>query len=236
MSEPKTGTGLSIPWTPEQDALLIERVERRWTLPQIARSPEMQALRPGVTKHGCRNRLAFLGLKTLSSKHKSWPPEIVDAFPAIVREGHTGSQLAAILNERFGTDYTRAAVIKKASMMGLTVGKMNLPPELRPRREPPKRSVRTGQVVRNSGQSSGFPRELRALGEPTEGVPFELLEQRCCKWELGGVTHSPKAFRFCGDPVQDGKPYCAKHWSLSYNPTYWSPALDRVTRRLRVGA
>jgi hypothetical protein len=42
------------------------------------------------------------------------------------------------------------------------------------------------------------------------------LEQHDCRWPIGEPRHPD--FRFCAEPSLEGRPYCAQHWSMAFQP------------------
>jgi len=42
------------------------------------------------------------------------------------------------------------------------------------------------------------------------------LEPGDCRWPIGEPTHDD--FHFCGKPHAPGRPYCAQHWRLAFQP------------------
>lgn len=42
------------------------------------------------------------------------------------------------------------------------------------------------------------------------------LEAGDCRWPIGEPKHDD--FHFCGKPNAPGRPYCAHHWSLAFQP------------------
>jgi GcrA cell cycle regulator len=42
------------------------------------------------------------------------------------------------------------------------------------------------------------------------------LEPNDCRWPIG-EPRSPE-FHFCGERQLDGRPYCAHHWSMAFQP------------------
>lgn len=43
------------------------------------------------------------------------------------------------------------------------------------------------------------------------------LEANDCRWPIGDPRHAD--FHFCGAQKLLGRPYCAHHWQLSYEPS-----------------
>ncbi len=43
------------------------------------------------------------------------------------------------------------------------------------------------------------------------------LEQSDCRWPIGEPRHPD--FHFCGEPHVPGRPYCAHHWAMAFQPS-----------------
>ena len=44
----------------------------------------------------------------------------------------------------------------------------------------------------------------------------DTLERNDCRWPIGDPREED--FHFCGDVAQAGRPYCALHWRLAFQP------------------
>jgi GcrA cell cycle regulator len=44
----------------------------------------------------------------------------------------------------------------------------------------------------------------------------ETLESNDCRWPIGDPRHPE--FHFCGAPRVSGRPYCAAHWQMAFQP------------------
>jgi len=42
------------------------------------------------------------------------------------------------------------------------------------------------------------------------------LDRDDCRWPIGEPRHPD--FRFCGERSLEGRPYCALHWSMAFQP------------------
>jgi GcrA cell cycle regulator len=42
------------------------------------------------------------------------------------------------------------------------------------------------------------------------------LEPHDCRWPIGEPRHPD--FHFCSQPCTPGRPYCAHHWSMAFQP------------------
>jgi len=149
-----------------------------------------------------------------------WPQEHDDALRALLADPKTAKwsfgDLAALLNERFNSSYSRNAVIGRANRLGL---------ERKPRRAR-KRTATPDEKLKIAARSNLPTRYLRQtvppkivcdapiapMAEPRAfGVP--LIEVEGCRWPSGdGIA---VAFTFCNAAKRDGFSYCAGHVRLS---------------------
>ncbi|MFN3616290.1 MAG: GcrA family cell cycle regulator, partial [Rubrimonas sp.] len=70
---------------------------------------------------------------------------------------------------------------------------------------------------------------LAEIEKTARRVTLMDLTERVCKWPIGDPT-DPE-FRFCGLPSQPGKPYCAAHVAVAFQPM--SSRRDRDRHRIR---
>ncbi len=61
-------------------------------------------------------------------------------------------------------------------------------------------------VVENSARKRAIRKVVTTLN----------LTSRTCKWPIGDPTQPD--FHYCGQPPQAGRPYCATHDDMSYQP------------------
>ncbi len=62
--------------------------------------------------------------------------------------------------------------------------------------------------------ASTAPRKAR---KPKPGQKTLLeLGQNDCRWPIGEPRHPD--FRFCAEARLEGRPYCALHWSMAFQP------------------
>ncbi len=70
---------------------------------------------------------------------------------------------------------------------------------------------------------------LAELEKTARRVSLLELTERVCKWPIGDPTDSD--FHFCGLPAVPGKPYCAAHVAVAFQPM--SSRRDRDRQRIR---
>ncbi|NRA29852.1 MAG: global cell cycle regulator GcrA-like protein [Parvularculaceae bacterium] len=153
----------------------------------------------------------------------AWTDERVEELKKLWAEGHSASQIAA----RMG-GVTRNAVIGKVHRLGLSG-----------RAAPAKpKSVITEKRTSVTSESS-----ISAAAEPVARKPIRSVLRDLppitdigidratvssigtgqCKWPIGDPASDD--FHFCGQPTSGGKPYCAYHVQLAFQPS--SPRKER---------
>jgi len=177
----------------------------------------------------------------------NWTPEHCAALRENFAKGLSYAQIAAAINAKFMTAYTRNAVLGRAKRMGLAESD-----RLKYRRKPwPKRSpkapkpgvsksgLRKSSLGKSSlGKSSLRQSRQRRLPEMWWPVPkfkrTETAELRCveidprhlslidlapsdCRYPYGGDEEG-EAITFCGHPRREGSSYCPAHFNLSRGP------------------
>jgi GcrA cell cycle regulator len=158
----------------------------------------------------------------------SWAPQHCDALKELVAAGLSFSEAAGAINEKFGTAYTRSAVIGRAKRMKLVI-------RARPARVPKFAPARPSQVAPRTRQggipaaAEGAPKgaspatrraeppKLRCVGVQPRLVTFAELADGDCRYPYGG-DRDGEAINFCGHPRFRGTSYCAPHFHLTRGP------------------
>lgn len=136
------------------------------------------------------------------------------------------TQMATAVNEKFGTDFTRNAMVSIAKRLGLT-GKAvasaalryNPDGSIKPARgrQPRKPRVRKPQErVQRQSHPDRPPIEevrLRCVELSPMHVQFLDLEPHHCRFPYGDGP-----FSFCGHQKAKGSNYCTPHYHLSLKP------------------
>src|SRR4051812_3642397 len=119
----------------------------------------------------------------------SWAPQHCDALKQFVAAGLSFSEAAAALNEKFGTAYTRSAVIGRAKRMKLVV---RARPARRPNFKIPKpkplaAKVRERAVEEGAAPATGRaePVQLRCVGIQPRLLTFDELAEGDCRYPYG---------------------------------------------------
>ena len=175
----------------------------------------------------------------------NWEAEHTQALREYLARGLSFSEIAAAINSRFNTAYSRNAAIGRATRLGLA-GPERQGDNLRhfPKRPPKARKSRLRQP--RERHIPGFMPRLPAF-ETTEMpklrcveiVPRHLalvdLESGDCRYPYGGDEEG-EAITFCGHPWQEGFSYCTPHVQLTRNPgiAMERPAATVVLRLVEV--
>lgn len=157
----------------------------------------------------------------------SWAPQHCDALREFVAAGLSFAEAAAALNEKFGTAYTRNAVIGRAKRMKLAVRVRHSPargPNLRIPKQKQLASRTQEAAVRQAGAeeaapvtSRAEPVKLRCVGVQPRLLSFDQLADDDCRYPYGG-DRDGEAITFCGHPRYRGTSYCAPHFHLTRGP------------------
>ena len=137
-----------------------------------------------------------------------WPLEQDIELRRLHAGGSSASEIASLLNKKFGTGYTRNAILGKKVRLGLAKpGKK--------RKQPPAKHIR--RVLLGSFEAKRRPPKLTVgltdNGPHVAGIPLMRRRRHQCGWpldDIGGQILS------CGHPKEDvSSPYCAFHQKLS---------------------
>jgi GcrA cell cycle regulator len=152
-----------------------------------------------------------------------WASEHSDALREFIAVRLSCSEAAAAINRKFGTFYTRNAVLSRARRMGLMASG---PPESSP-----------GVISALNGLGRGRPAEpwlswlhrpmpvfertetaqLRCVAIEPRHLSLVDLERGDCRYPYGGDEEG-EAITFCGHPRRPGSSYCTPHFHLSRGP------------------
>lgn len=172
-----------------------------------------------------------------------WTSEMVEHLTTRWREQTSATELAHELSGMAGRAVTRNAVLGKVHRLGLT-GAGAKPHHTRPEHDKRERAVAAPVSVSvQPAAASTFMARLEAVKiEPSPeppswavgGVPMfpegpAALPMTACRWPLWGETRTGMV---CGATCKDGKPYCAAHCKIAYQP----PAERKPSEKKRVAA
>ena len=165
-------------------------------------------------------------------KNHAWPPERVAELLRLWGEGHSAESIAA----EMGGGLTRNSILGKVHRLRQKRGIDAIPHRTRDEHTPtrPTRSTKS-KAPRTSKSASPrkgkimppheTPVQTQAETSLTEAAnvlantpwPDAILALRShhCRWPFGDPRR--KSFRFCGEPAEPNRPYCAVHHRLSYS-------------------
>ena len=153
-----------------------------------------------------------------------WAPEQSDALRDCLSRGMSYGQAASAINARFGTEFTRNAVVGRAKRLGLkTVSARKTLLRPRPRGCAPEAAPKAPQkVARPTGTPASVPEpvkpvKLRCVGIKPRLIAFADLEPGDCRYPYGGEREG-EAYAFCGHPRIPHSSYCRPHHALTHGP------------------
>jgi len=152
-----------------------------------------------------------------------WAPEHSGALRELFALHLSFARIAAVINRKFNTGYSRSAVLSRARRMGLAGNdRSGLAPGAQPRLDRP------GEVHLVQSTSPKFPWpvppvketkpvELRCVEIDPRHLSLIELEPGDCRYPYGGDDEG-EAITFCGHPRRPGSSYCTPHFHLSRGP------------------
>lgn len=159
----------------------------------------------------------------MKAGESNWHVDHIEAMKGLLAQGLSSSQVAAALNDKFDTRYSRNAVIGKKIRLGIrdTAANIRL------------KSIRSLEKARAAPRRPQPPRPPKPLVEKLRPRPVQFtcseftglrdadvvplnislhdLTAETCRWPYGDAA----PFAFCGNPVWACGPYCEPHTSLS---------------------
>ncbi|WP_375305007.1 GcrA family cell cycle regulator [Bradyrhizobium sp. A11] len=149
-----------------------------------------------------------------------WPSEHSDALRDYFRKGMSYAEIGRQINARFGTAYTRNAVIGRAKRLGLVIPEWITSPSITPYLPgeapvSPRRAVLPNlNVPPKSAMKPAAPVKLRCVGVQPRLLQLVELEPADCRYPYGGDKDGEE-IAFCGHPCRPGSSYCAPHARLT---------------------
>ena len=149
-----------------------------------------------------------------------WPSEHSDALRDYFLKGMSYAEIGRQINARFGTAYTRSAVVGRAKRLRLVVPQWMTSPSLAPYLPgeapvSPRRAVLPNlNVPPKSAMKPAAPVKLRCVGVQPRLIQLVKLESADCRYPYGGDKDGEE-IAFCGHPRQPGSSYCAPHARLT---------------------
>lgn len=152
----------------------------------------------------------------------NWASVHSDALREYFAMGMSFSEIGRKINARFGTSYTRSAVIGRAKRMGLDAFERVPSPPIMPslpgesRLARPSSPLLLSQPPKSAFKSAG-PVKLRCVGIRPRLVSLLELDPGDCRYPYGGDKEG-EAITFCGHPRRPGTSYCTPHFDLIRGP------------------
>ncbi|OPY97991.1 hypothetical protein A5906_34095 [Bradyrhizobium sacchari] len=149
-----------------------------------------------------------------------WPSEHSDALRDYFLKGMSYAEIGRQINARFGTAYTRNAVVGRAKRLGLVIPEWMTSPSIVPPLPgeslvPPRRSALPNlNLPPKSAMKPAALGRLRCVGVQPRLIELAELEAADCRYPYGGDKDGEE-ITFCGHPRQPGSSYCAPHARLT---------------------
>jgi GcrA cell cycle regulator len=150
-----------------------------------------------------------------------WSSEHSDALRDYFFKGLSYAEIGRQINARFGTAYTRNAVIGRAKRLGLGASERMTSPSIVPSLpgEPgplaPTRVAIPGlNLPPPSALKPASRVKLRCVGVRPRLITLLELERGDCRYPYGGDKDG-EAISFCGHPRLHGSNYCTPHARLT---------------------
>ena len=155
-----------------------------------------------------------------------WSSEHSDALLDYFFKGLSYAEIGRQINARFGTAYTRNAVVGRAKRLGLVLGmpERMISPSIVPslpggsaQLTPPRAAPSGLNLPPPSALKPANPVRLRCVGVQPRLITLDELERGDCRYPYGGDKEGEE-ISFCGHPRQPGSSYCAPHAHLTCGP------------------
>ncbi|BEV43948.1 GcrA family cell cycle regulator [Afipia carboxidovorans] len=220
-------------WTKEHDEFLAARISK--LLPSAIAIELNEKFGTAYTTGAVYCRSKTLGIRPEKSVSRALVSKWVDYDDELVslsRCGASCSQIAALINEKHGTSFTRSSVIGRLHRLG--VNEKARDPAYRTakiaRLAPVRKSERTTVAVGPQIQAINRMRQKRAPSSsieetftprtaevPSRHVSILELKAMECRWpDEGGDPKKGIPHTFCGCRTADGSSYCAAHKALAW--------------------
>lgn len=147
-----------------------------------------------------------------------WPSEHSDALRDYFLKGMSYAGIGRQINARFGTAYTRNAVVGRAKRLGLVVPEWMTSPSIvlgEPSLLSPRRAALPNlNLAPKSAMKPAARVKLRCVGVQPRLIQLVELEPTDCRYPYGGDKDGEE-ITFCGHPRQPGSSYCTPHARLT---------------------
>ena len=149
-----------------------------------------------------------------------WTEEVTDRLKVLWDEGHSASEIAAVIFHETQRLFTRNAVLGRVHRLGLA-GRRKEPLNSRQRaKSQPQPQPQHKTVVRRCG--FGFALREFPVDPPDNPREEPVAKHNCslmqltkntCRWPVRGEGVETV---FCGSQSVTGSPYCVSHCGLAY--------------------
>jgi len=153
-----------------------------------------------------------------------WSSEQSDALRDYFFKGMSYAEIGSQINAKFGTAYTRNAVIGRAKRLGLAAPERLASPSIVPSLpgEPcllsqPRVAIPGLNLPPPSALKPVKPVKLRCVGIQPRLIALVELDHNDCRYPYGGDKEG-EGISFCGHSRQPGSSYCAPHAHLTAGP------------------
>lgn len=223
-------------WTKEHDEFLAARISK--LLPSAIAIELNEKFGTAYTTGAVYCRSKTLGIRPEKSVSRALVSKWVDYDDELVslsRGGTSCSQIAALINEKHGTSFTRSSVIGRLHRLG--VNEKARDPAFRTPKVAKLRAVKTSdrvtvavgpqiQAINRMRQKKAQPQVVEEVFTPrvadilSRHVPLLGLGPVGgpeCRWpDDGGDPEKGIPHTFCGCRTADGSSYCAAHKALAW--------------------
>jgi len=153
-----------------------------------------------------------------------WSSEQSDALRDYFFKGMSYAEIGRQINARFGTAYTRNAVVGRAKRLGLAMSGQVASPSIVPSLagessllSPRRAALPSLNLPPPAALKPASPVKLRCVGVQPRLITLGELEHCDCRYPYGGDREGEE-IAFCGHPRQPGSSYCAPHAHLTRGP------------------
>jgi GcrA cell cycle regulator len=150
-----------------------------------------------------------------------WSSEHSDALRDYFLKGMSYAEIGRVINARFGTAYTRGAVVGRAQRLGLVAPARMTSPSIVPSLPGDDSTLSARQSALphlnsppKSAMKPAAPVKLRCVGVQPRLIPLVELAPGDCRYPYGGDKDGEE-IAFCGHPRQPGSSYCTPHFGLT---------------------
>lgn len=156
----------------------------------------------------------------VSMEISNWPSEHSDALRELFAKAMSLSEIAREINARYGTNYTRNAVLGRGKRMGMAQRPCGGGSSVPPRMSAPaaQRAARQraldGLMPSKAAFERAEPVTLRCVGIQPRLVSLLELKPGECRYPYGGEKDG-EPIAFCGQAAHEASSYCRAHFDLT---------------------